>query len=484
MTATPEMRRMNDASAGRVAVTSGVVADAVQGELVGDRDVPLHGISHDSGEVSSGWLFCAVVGAHHDGGEFAGEAVRSGASAVLTQRLLDVDVPQILVGDVRASMADAARAIHHDPAQHLTMVGVTGTNGKTTVVSMLGRILADAGVPTATIGTLTGVRTTPESTDLQGRLAHLAAEGITHVVMEVSSHALSMHRVRGVIFDVAVFTNLGRDHLDFHVTQEAYFAAKAALFGIDMCAHAVVNVEDLHGRLLADTVEVPVEAFAVEQLDDLEITRDSSRFTWRGESVELRLAGRHNVSNALAAAEAALLLGVTPGAIARSLGALAPIPGRFELLETAPDQPTVVVDYAHTPDALTSVLRAASDIRGPGAEVVVVFGCGGDRDRAKRPEMGAAATAGADLVVLTTDNPRSEDPAGIIAEVLAGCDDSVVVEPDRWTAIALAISGRSVGDVVVIAGKGHETGQEFADHIEEFDDRVVAARILSGDGTR
>jgi UDP-N-acetylmuramoyl-L-alanyl-D-glutamate--2,6-diaminopimelate ligase len=467
-----------------VTVTSAAVADAVRGELVGDRDVPLRGISHDSGEVAEGWLFCAVVGAHHDGGEFAGEAVRAGAAAVLTQRLLDVDVPQILVGDVRASMADAARAIHHDPARRLTMVGVTGTNGKTTVVSMLGQILSDAGLSTATMGTLTGRRTTPESTDLQGRLAHLADEGITHVVMEVSSHALSMHRVKGVIFDVAVFTNLGRDHLDFHGTQEAYFAAKVRLFGIDMCTHAVINVDDLHGRLLADTVDVPVEAFGVDQLDDLEVTKRSSRFTWRGESVELGLPGRHNVSNALAAAETAHLLGVTPGAIARSLGALAAIPGRFEVLDAGPGQPTVVVDYAHTPDALASVLRAACDIRGPGGQVVVVFGCGGDRDRAKRPEMAAAAASGADVVVITTDNPRSEDPAGIIAEVLTGCDDSVVVEPDRRTAIALALEGRAEADVVVLAGKGHETGQEFADHIEEFDDRAVAAEILSGGDAR
>lgn len=471
---------MIEPPADRVVVTSAAVADAVKGELVGAPDVPLHGISHDSGEVAEGWLFCAVVGVHHDGGEFAVEAVRSGAAAVLTQRLLDVDVPQILVGDVRASMPDAARAIHHDPAQHLTMVGVTGTNGKTTVVSMLGQILSDAGIPTATMGTLTGTRTTPESTDLQGHLAHLADEGITHVVMEVSSHALAMHRVKGVIFDVAIFTNLGRDHLDFHETQEAYFAAKVRLFGIDMCSHAVINVDDLHGRLLADTVDVPVTAIGVGQLDDLETTRDSSRFTWRGESVELGLPGRHNVSNALAAAETAHLLGIMPAAIARSLGTLAVIPGRFEVLEAAPGQPTVVVDYAHTPDALASVLEAASDIRGPGGRVVVVFGCGGDRDRAKRPEMGAAASAGADVVVVTTDNPRGEDPARIIAEVLAGCDDSAVVEPDRRTAITLAIEGRTVGDVVVLAGKGHETGQEFADHIDEFDDRVVAAEVLCG----
>lgn len=468
--------------AGRRAVTTGEVASAVGGELIGSPDVVLRGISHDSGKIAPGWLFCAVVGAFHDGGEFAPEAVRSGAAAVLTQRRLDAggeEVPQILVDDVRVAMAGAARLIHHDPARKLTVVGITGTNGKTTVVSMLGQILSDAGFPTATMGTLSGARTTPESTDLQGSLAALAESAKTHVVMEVSSHALSMHRVDGMVFDVAVFTNLGRDHLDFHGTQEAYFAAKARLFGIDMCERAVINTDDVHGRLLADTVEVPVQPYGLGSLEGLQVTADGSRFTWRGAKVDIPLPGRHNVSNALAAAEAAVLLGVSPESVVATLGSLAAIPGRFEVLGREPNQPTVVVDYAHTPDALDAVLEAAGELRGPGGELVVVFGCGGEREVAKRSEMGAVATARADLVVVTTDNPRGEDPAEIIAEVLTGCDDQAVVEPDRAAAIALAIDDRGRGDVVVIAGKGHETTQQFADHTEDFDDRSVARAILA-----
>lgn len=464
----------------RASITTGEVASVVGGRLIGDPEVELGGISHDSGRIEPGWLFCAVVGARHDGGDFAAEAIGSGAAAVLTQRPLDVAVPQILVGDVRIAMAAAARAIHHDPARHLTMVGVTGTNGKTTVVAMLGRMLTAAGFATATMGTLSGARTTPESTDLQSRLAALADSAITHVVMEVSSHALSMHRVDGMVFDVAVFTNLGRDHLDFHRTQEEYFAAKARLFAIDMCERAVLNTDDVHGRLLADTVEVPVQTYGLGDLEDLEVTGGGSRFTWRHSSVELPLQGRHNVSNALAAAEAALLLGVPAATIVSVLGSLDPIPGRFEVLERVPGRPTVVVDYAHTPDALAAVLDAADVLRHPGGELVVVFGCGGERERAKRSEMGAVATAGADLVVVTTDNPRKEDPGEIIAEVLTGCDDSAVVEPDRASAIALAIDSRGEQDVVVVAGKGHETTQELADRTEDFDDRVVARSVLAG----
>ncbi len=458
--------------------TTADVARSVGGNLLGSEDVELLGVSHDSAAVEPGWLFCAVVGAFHDGAEFAAEAVGSGAVAVLTQRHLDLDVPQIIVEDVRSSMADAARVVYHDPARALTMVGVTGTNGKTTVVSLINRILIHAGIASAAMGTLTGSRTTPESTDLQGRLLELSAEGKTHVVMEVSSHALAMHRVRGLIFDVAVFTNLGRDHLDFHGTQEAYFAAKASLFGIDMCAHAVINTDDLRGRLLADTVEVPLTTFGVSQLEDLEVTSRGSHFTWRGLRVELALRGRYNVSNALAAAETAVELGVPPAVVVEAFREDLSVPGRFEVLPRTAGQPTVVVDYAHTPDALENVLEAASELRGSDGELVVVFGCGGDRDRAKRPEMGAVATRGADTVVVTSDNPRSEDPMEIIDEVLVGCDDSVVVEPDRTEAIARALEGRGVADVVVLAGKGHEVGQEFASRTEEFDDRVVASRIL------
>ena len=468
----------------RPVVTVADVARVVGGRVIGADGVRLEGVTHDSGQVRPGWLFCAVVGERHDGGEFAAEAVRAGAVAVLTQRELDLEVPQVLVRDARAAMAPAARVVHGDPASALTLVGVTGTNGKTTVVELLAQVLRADGARVATIGTLSGTRTTPEATDLHQRLAEFRREGFSHVVMEVSSHALEMHRVDGIVFDVAVFTNLGRDHLDFHGTQEAYFAAKARLFEVDRCERAVINTDDLHGRLLADTVEVPVEPCAVSELTDLQLSaagsgpNRGSRFTWRNQVVELPLSGRHNVSNALAAAESARLLGVDEPVVAAALGALGTVPGRFEVLDSPPGAPTVVVDYAHTPDALQNVLGAAAELRGDDGQLVVVFGCGGDRDRGKRPLMGAVATAGADGVVLTNDNPRSEDPQGIIDQVLTGCDDSVVVEPDRREAIARALHGRSSGDVVLIAGKGHEVGQVFADHTEEFDDRFVASELL------
>lgn len=488
------------ADAGRVTVS--VVARAVggtvlEGTVLGGTaldgtgvggDVVVSGVTHDSGRVEPGWLFCAVPGARHDGADFAQHAVRAGAAAVLTQRRLDVAVPQILVEDVRASMANAARVVHGDPAGSLRLVGVTGTNGKTTVVSLLSAVLTASGANVASIGTLSGTRTTPEAPDLQERLAEYVAAGVTHVVMEVSSHALEMHRVDGLVFEVAVFTNLGRDHLDFHGNQEAYFAAKARLFEVDRCERAVVNTDDVHGRLLADTLEVPVQRFGVSQLGDLRrgssdaMRTTTSSFTWRGEAVTLPLAGRHNVSNALAAAEAAFALGVPTATVAEALARVERVPGRFEVLDSPPGAPTVVVDYAHTPDALENVLEAASELRSGDGQVVVVFGCGGDRDPGKRPLMGAAATRGADVVVVTSDNPRGEDPQGIITEVLAGCDDSVVVEADRREAIARALRDRGSHDVVLIAGKGHEVGQEFADRTEEFDDRVIAAELLHSDG--
>lgn len=471
-------------------MTSGDVAAAVGGRLSGAADVAILGITHDSTAVEPGWLFCAVKGVEHDGADFASDAVRAGAVAVLTQRPLALGVPEIVVADVRASMASAARAVHHDPSRDLTMIGVTGTNGKTTVVALLTQILGAAGINVAEIGTLTGARTTPEATDLQAHLRSLLEEGVTHVVMEVSSHALVMGRVDGIVFDAAVFTNLGRDHLDFHDSQETYFAAKARLFDPDRCRRAVLNTDDVHGRLLSEVVEAPVDAFGLDDLDGLRVGvrtedgRSVSTFTWRDRFVELPLGGRHNVSNALAAAETANALGVATDVVAAALGRASTVPGRFEVLGSSEGAPTVVVDYAHTPDALENVIEAAAELRGEGGDLVVVFGCGGDRDRAKRPEMGAVATAGADVVVVTNDNPRSEDPMGIINEVLAGCDDSVVVEPDRRKAIRSALTGRGAGDVVLIAGKGHETGQQFADRLEDFDDRVVAAALLAEVGTR
>jgi UDP-N-acetylmuramoyl-L-alanyl-D-glutamate--2,6-diaminopimelate ligase len=462
--------------------------------LHGDPSVALTGATHDSRRAGPGVLFCCVPGEHADGHDFAPAAVAAGSRALLCQRLVDpaalgAEVTQVVVPDSRAAMAWAARAVHHDPAGGLRMVGVTGTNGKTTVVTLLGAVLAAAGRRVAVLGTLTGARTTPEATDLQARLAELRADGVTDVVMEVSSHALALHRVDGIRFDVAVFTNLGRDHLDFHGTPEAYFQAKATLFTPATCRQAVLNLDDVRGRLLRDTLRtqgtVPVTGYSLADAAGLHLGPDGSSFRWRGTTLATGLPGRHNVSNALAVAEAARALGVGADAIAEGLASAGAVPGRFERVD-AGTGPVVVVDYAHTPDALAGALAAARDLVAPGGRLTVVFGCGGDRDPGKRPEMGRVADESADVAIVTNDNPRSEDPLRIIEAIRSGCAREPLVEPDRRAAIRLALSGARPGDVVVIAGKGHESGQETAGHTEPFDDREVARQEMAAldDGGR
>jgi UDP-N-acetylmuramoyl-L-alanyl-D-glutamate--2,6-diaminopimelate ligase len=359
------------------------------------------------------------------------------------------------------------------------VVGITGTNGKTTTSYLLAAVMEHAGRPTGVLGTLTGAFTTPEAPELQARLATLADEGKRAVAMEVSSHALAMHRVDGTRFRVAVFTNLGRDHLDFHRTPERYFAAKAALFTPELADHGVVNADDVRGRQLLDLAPIPLTPFSMADAAGLVVGPTSCRFCWRGQPVELPLGGRFNAANALAAASAASLLGIDDHTIATALSMAAPVPGRMEAIDAG--QPfRVIVDFAHTPDALAgllSELRAVADGR-----VIVVFGCGGDRDREKRPLMGRAASEGADEVVVTSDNPRHEAAEAIIDEIVAGIPvprrGSVAIQADRRTAIAVAFDAAGPGDVVVIAGKGHETTQTVDDEHRPFDDRVVARMLL------
>lgn len=451
----------------------------------------------DSRRVVAGSLFCCVPGEHHDGHDHAGAAVASGAVALLCERRLPLDVPQLVVSDVRAAMGPAAAEVHGHPARSLDVVGVTGTNGKTTVVSMIESILTADGRTARSIGTLTGARTTPEAPDLQRQLAELVEDGVGAVAMEVSSHALAMHRVDGIEFAVAVFTNLGTDHLDFHGTPEAYFSAKALLFEPVRSRRAVLNVDDIRGRLLRDAAEIPVVSVSLDDVDDLRTDAAGTTFAWRGVQVRLPMIGRHNVSNALLAAEACIALGVEVEAVVAGLGALGTVPGRFETFSTpvgpiegsgaaptgAPTGSAIaVVDYAHTPDALEQVLLAARELADDRGRVTVVFGCGGDRDRSKRPAMGEVATRLADRVIVTTDNPRSEDPARIAEEVVAGATTPVEIELDRAAAIALGWSGAAAGDVVVVAGKGHEQGQELADRTVPFDDREQVRVLLAGAG--
>jgi UDP-N-acetylmuramoyl-L-alanyl-D-glutamate--2,6-diaminopimelate ligase len=449
-------------------------------QRVGDGSVIVEGITMDSRAVHPGDVFCAVRGAVADGHDHAAAAVAAGAVALLVERVVDLAVPQVVVDDSRAATGPLAAAVWEHPARALRTVGVTGTNGKTTTTHLLAAVFEHAGLPAGVIGTLSGAHTTPEAPELHRRLAGMVADGRRAVAMEVSSHALALHRVDGLRFDVAVFTNLGRDHLDFHGTVERYFAAKARLFEPDLAVRAVVCVDDPHGRLLADVSEVPVTTYSVDDAGSLVVGPTSSTFRWRGHEVHLPLGGRFNVANALAAAETSRLLGLPDETVAAGLSSAPQVPGRFEAI-VAGQAFAVVVDYAHTPDSLAEVLQTARHAAGDG-RVLVVFGCGGDRDHTKRPAMGATAARLADVAVVTSDNPRSEDPAAIIAAVLSGVAPSphahVVVEPDRRAAIGTAFEMAAPGDVVVLAGKGHETTQTIGAEVRPFDDRVVARELL------
>lgn len=456
-------------------------------EVLGRRGDPetvdVLAVDYDSRHVAPGSLFCCVRGRVADGHDHAAAAVASGAVALLCERLLPLDVAQVQVADVRAAMARVAAAFHGHPSRSMAVVGVTGTDGKTTTVHLLRAVLEAHGWPTAVVGTLSGPRTTPPSPDLQALLSAELAAGRRAVAMEVSSHALDQHRVDAVRFAVAAFTNLSQDHLDYHGDMESYFRAKAALFEPDRCEVAVVNVDDRHGRRLLAEVAIPVRPYSVADAGQLVPTPSGSSFVWDGEPVALQLGGRFNVANAVCAATVARELGVPAATVAEGLSSIPSVAGRFERIDEG--QPfTVVVDYAHTPEALSQVLRAARESVG-GGRVLVVFGCGGDRDRAKRPLMGEVAVRLADVPVLTSDNPRSEDPLAIIAEVLAGVAEPgrVVVEPDRQAAVDLAVSRARPGDIVVVAGKGHETGQELAGVTVPFDDRQAVRRSLAALGS-
>ena len=447
-------------------------------------DVDITAIDLDSRAVRPGSLFCCIRGAHTDGHEHARAAVEAGAVAVLADHRLELGVPCLVVTDTRPAMALLAVRFNGDPAAAMTVIGITGTNGKTTTTYLLRAIFEAAGRTTEVVGTLSGARTTPEAPELQARLAAMRDRGVDVVAMEVSSHALSMHRVDGTRFAVVVFTNLSRDHLDFHETMESYFEAKARLFEPELADGAVVNLDSPYGRLLLDAAKIPTTGYSLDDVTDLVVTAAGSRFTWRGHEVTFGLGGRFNVANALAAAEAAVAVGLDPAVVAAGLSQPILVPGRFELVEAG--QPfRVVIDYAHTPDGLEQLLTAVRDVAGSGA-VTVVFGCGGERDATKRPAMGEVAATLADRVVLTADNSRGEDTGAIIDAVSSGYERTadrrsheLLVEPDRRRAIALALSSARPGDAVVIAGKGHETTLTIGDIVVPFDDREVTRAELA-----
>ena len=461
--------------------------DAVAGRLgvtITPREsiVVVDDTEHDSRRVQPRSLFFCVPGEHIDGHDHAPAAVAAGAVALVAERPLGLGVPELVVPSVRRAMGPASSIVHGDPSTDIAVIGVTGTNGKTTVVRLVASILTAMGVRAREIGTLTGARTTPEAPELQRFFADARRVGDEVVAMEVSSHALDQCRVDGTHFRVVGFTNLGVDHLDHHGTMDDYFEAKRRLFVENFAEFAVIDTRTVWGRTLASMVDMPHAIVDDAHLVGAETGPLASSFEWRGVPVSLPLAGIFNVANAIMAAEIVHGLGYVPADIAVALASAPTVPGRFETIEEGQEF-SVVVDYAHTPDGLEAVLSAAREVTE--RSLVVVFGAGGDRDRSKRPKMGEVARRLADRVVVTSDNPRGETPASIIAAIVSGMDSPPeLIEADRRTAIRHALAGARKGDVVLIAGKGHESTQTVGDEVVEFDDRDVARDELRRLGGR
>jgi UDP-N-acetylmuramoyl-L-alanyl-D-glutamate--2,6-diaminopimelate ligase len=463
------------------------------GAAAGAGEVEIAGLAYDTRTVAPGTLFFCVPGFTRDGHDFASEAIAQGAVALVVERPLHQSVPEIQVPSVRAAMAPAAAAFYGDPTNTLQTIGVTGTNGKTTTAFLVGALLEADGRQTGLLGTVKSViggaeraveRTTPEAIDLQRTFREMLDAGDVACSMEVSSHALELHRADATHFAAAIFTNLTQDHLDFHQTMERYYAAKRRLFKPGRTRHSVVNVDDPYGARLAaelsGAITYAVDRDATYRATDLRTDLSGSRFTVHGPdgmvTLSSPLPGRFNVYNVLGALAAVRELGVPLEVAAGAIETAGHVPGRFEPVDAGQDF-AVLVDYAHTPDSLENVLRAARGLTG--GRVHVVFGCGGDRDRGKRPMMGEIAKRLADRVIVTSDNPRSEDPETIIEEILAGSGADVEHDADRRGAIAAAIATAAPGDVVVIAGKGHEQGQEFdGGRKVPFDDVTVARDAL------
>ena len=477
-------------------------------------DGAITGITHDSRQVQPGDLYAALPGAQQHGGKYAVAAARAGAAGVLTDPAgrdlaAGCGLPLFVVTDPRARLGEVASWVYGHPSRRLALTGVTGTSGKTTTSYLIEAGLRAAGHRTGLIG---GVQTrvagqavpsqltTPEATDLQACLAVMAERGVTAAAMEVSSHALALGRVAGTSFEVAVFTNLSQDHLDFHADMEDYFAAKAQLFTPGFARSAVVNTDDAHGRRLAASPKIPTTTYSAAghpgadwRAVDVRAGADGSTFRVIGpggvsDDVSLALPGEFNVANALAAIVALVESGTGLAVAVAGVGSCAGVPGRLERVGPGQD-PAVLVDYSHKPGAVEAVLTALRPVTA--GALTIVLGCGGDRDRAKRPLMGAAVARLADTAIFTSDNPRSEDPLAILDAMLSGAltvppraRAHVVVEPDRAAAIDLAIARAGPGDIVLIAGKGHETGQYEGPAVIPFDDREVAAEALSRQAAR
>jgi UDP-N-acetylmuramoyl-L-alanyl-D-glutamate--2,6-diaminopimelate ligase len=480
-----------------------ITADIAGVKVVGDTDIEIAGITHDSRQVRPGYIFAALRGTHTDGGVFFDDAITRGAVAVLTASdscETSEGIVCIFCDDARRGMAEIAARVYGHPSSHLTTFGITGTNGKTTVSFLIRDILAAAGRQAGLIGTvqyeiggrmLPAGRTTPESTDIQRMLSEMLRAGCDSAVMEVSSHGLVQDRAASISFDAAIFTNLTRDHLDYHETMESYFEAKSILFN-DMLksgqGHSVINIDDHYGRrLVAETLPIDrtvtfgLSPLAQVRAENLTTSGLGSEFTlctpWGSSQVRISLIGDFNVSNALAAAAAAGSIGVELSTIAAALKGCVGVPGRLEEISTGRSF-RLFVDYAHTDDALDNVL---STLRGIcERRLIVVFGCGGNRDKSKREAMGAVASQYADVSILTSDNPRQEDPGQILNQITQGmaAESEYEVVEDRASAIARAIDLAGKRDIVLIAGKGHESFQELGNTKIPFDDRTAARRAL------
>lgn len=474
-------------------------------DLINFKNIDITGISYNSKTTKKGDIFVCLVGEHTDGHEYAKSAIENGAVALLVERELDVKVPQVVVSSTRHKIADIADRFYSSPSEGLNLIGITGTNGKTTVTHLIQKIFEENHQKCALIGTLgyklssdgeyrDAKHTTPQAPELQATLRMIKdVEKIDNVVMEVSSHALDQNRVGGCRFNGAVLTNLTQDHLDYHITMDNYFEAKALLFkGLKEGNFAVINADDNYsGRFLSVVPEgVRKYTYGVKHdadviAKDIEFSMNGAEFTLvtkNGEyPVNLHMNGMFSVYNVLAAVTTAIALGIDVETSLKALQNVKGVAGRFEVVVK---KPLVIVDYAHTPDGLENVLNSAREITPKDGRLICLFGCGGDRDATKRPKMGAIAEKIADKIVITSDNPRSEDPQQIITDIIAGLKsvaaEKVTVEPDRGKAIELLKTIANNNDVVVIAGKGHEDYQILKDRTIHFDDREQARKVFEG----
>ncbi len=463
--------------------------------IVGNAQTEIKSVAYDSRKVEKGALFFCISGYKTDGHEYARAAVDNGAAALMVTRLLDIDVPQVVVDNAREAMARISREFYGKPDERLAMIGITGTKGKTTTTYMIKSVMETAGKKMGLIGTIVNMigakelhtdRTTPESPDLFKLLRQMADEGCDAVVMEVSSHSLYLGRVAGIRYDVGVFTNLSRDHLDFHETVENYMAAKKRLFYASK--NAAVNADDAAASYMLDGIGIGRLTYGIKEKADvfarnIEITPKGVSFDLCGACgmipIDLNIPGIFSVYNALSAASACMLLGVGLETIKTGLEAMPRVAGRFEVLDTGNRPFTIILDYAHTPDSLENTLITVKGFaRG---RVVTVFGCGGDRDRGKRPMMGEISGRLSAFTIITSDNPRTEDPFAIIEEIKKGIertDGAYTCIENRREAIRYAIRNAQADDIIVLAGKGHETYQEINGVKHPFDEKVVVKELL------